>query len=183
MKEEEEEEEEVGNGSGGGHAGDGAAAVAGGGGGGKLRVRVEVTLTGVCHCPRQIISSAARYTLTPPPPQTFLRTRGPQWKSRMCIRECMRRPNWCWCRLFVLCIRVDTYIPIPYHYYEGMVVRCTFSRSTHSPRAAVLLYTSRRYFATAFPSSPPSSSSLSHFDGCDGGVGGATIYRRPLATP
>lgn len=81
MKEEEEEEEEVGNGSGGGHAGDGAAAVAGGGSGGKLRVRVEVTLTGVCHCPRQIISSAARYTLTPPPPQTFLRTRGPQWKS------------------------------------------------------------------------------------------------------
>lgn len=33
--------------------------------GGKLRVRVEVTLTGVCHCPRQIISNAARYTLIP----------------------------------------------------------------------------------------------------------------------
>lgn len=27
---------------------------------------MEVTLTGVCHCPRQIISSAARYTHTPP---------------------------------------------------------------------------------------------------------------------
>jgi len=74
------EGKEVDRGSSGGHAGDGAAAVAGGGSGGKLRVRVEVTLTGVCHCPRQIISSAARYTLIPPPPQTFLRTRGSQWK-------------------------------------------------------------------------------------------------------
>ena len=80
------EGKEVDRGS-GGHAGDGAAAVAGGGSGGKLRVRVEVTLTGVCHCPRQIISSAARYTLTPPPPQTFLRARGSQWK--LCICEYM----------------------------------------------------------------------------------------------
>jgi len=41
----------------------------------RLGVRVEVTLTGVCHCPRQIISSTARYTHSPPPPQTFLGTR------------------------------------------------------------------------------------------------------------
>lgn len=30
---------------------------------------------------------------------------------------------------------VDLYIFTPYHHYEGMVVRCTFSRSTHTPRS------------------------------------------------
>lgn len=150
------------SGNGGGHAGDGAAAVAGGGSGGKLRVRVEVTLTGVCHCPRQIISSGARYTPTPLPPSTANLPQNERPAVEVaCVYPRVHAPaNWCSCRLFVLCIRVDTYIPTPHHHYEGMVVRCTFSRSTHSPRGVVLLYTSRRYFATAFPSSPPSSSSL-----------------------
>lgn len=70
--------------------------------------------------------------------------------------------NWCSCRLFVLCIRVDSYIPTLYQHYEGTFVVHFLVQRTHP---AVLLYTSRRYFATAFPSSPPSSSSLSHFDG------------------
>lgn len=71
-------------GSGGRHAGDGAAAVAGGGSGGKLRVRVEVTLTGVCHCPQQIISNAARYILTPLPPQPSS-GREARNRSRVCV--------------------------------------------------------------------------------------------------
>jgi len=50
-------------------------------------VRVEVTLTGVCHCPRQIISSTARYAHSAVSANLPQDERGPQWKSRVYARE------------------------------------------------------------------------------------------------
>lgn len=96
----------------------------------KPTLRVEMTLTGVCHCPRQIISNTARCIPTLLPRRRFLGVRR-AWKRGFRTGE----------RAFVSASR--TLVCAPVHAYNRlrtpstslvvrrMVFRCTFSSSTH----------------------------------------------------
>jgi len=134
-------------------------------------VRVEVTLTGVCHCPRQIISSTARYTHSAASANLPQDERGPQWKSR--VHAPMRASARYSRRLHVLCTRIDTHPP---SHPEGWssVVHFPVQR-THPARALLAV------FLALLRDCPPIFATLvilAHLAATE-----ATIYRRPLATP
>lgn len=60
-------------------------------------LRVEMTLTGVCHCPRQIISNTARCIPILLPPRSFLRVHRRPWKRDSCTRNEMEAVRVCVC--------------------------------------------------------------------------------------
>ena len=104
-------------------------------------LRVEMTLTGVCHCPRQIISNTARCIPILLPPRSFLRVHRRPWKRDSCTRNEMEAVRVCVCvcvcvcRCLYVCARK---LPCVVS-YTGIIVRAQRPPKNLFPRVSMYL--------------------------------------------